>query len=90
METWTKANPQEGVANLSAWWPDTHDLVEGWPYGVTLWCQWRADGTKVVIPAPQWAYVPALATAMYIGPLYPDNLATGAYEVAPWVNATWY
>jgi branched-chain amino acid transport system substrate-binding protein len=86
METWTKANPQEGVAGNAAWWPKTHDLVEGWPHGVTLWCQWRADGTKVVVESPRYH----IGYGGFISDLYPASLATGAYEIAPWVNATWY
>jgi branched-chain amino acid transport system substrate-binding protein len=90
METWTKATPRTGspTAPEGAWWPDTHDLVEGYPYGFTLWCQWRADGSKVVIPAPRWVYVDPYG-AIPIAPLYPDSLATGAYEVAPWVHTAW-
>jgi branched-chain amino acid transport system substrate-binding protein len=91
METWTKANPQEGVAAYGAWWPGTHDLVEGYPNGYTLWCQWRADGTKVVVPAPRRAFVASLGLPYAINPgnLYPDTLATGAYEIAPWVHTAW-
>ncbi|MFX1566730.1 MAG: ABC transporter substrate-binding protein [Promethearchaeota archaeon] len=74
-ETWTKANPHPGVSGGGAWWPGTHDLVEGYPYGYTLWCQWQTGGAKKVIPAPN---------------LYPNWMATGSYLIAPWVNATWY
>jgi hypothetical protein len=90
MESWTTPNPRTGspTAPLGAWWPNTHDLVEGYPYGFTLLCQWRADGSKVVIPAPRWAYVPPYG-AIPIAPLYPDWMATGAYEVAPWVHTIW-
>ena len=87
-ESWTKSNPHPGVSGGGAWWPETHDLVEGYPYGYTLWCQWRDDGTKVVVPAPRYAYVPPYG-AIPIPPLYPDSLATGAYEVAPWVHTEW-
>ena len=85
METWTKANPQEGVAGNAAWWPGTHDLVEGYPNGFTLWCQWRDDGTKAVIPAPRYH----IAYGGFIPPLYPDWMATGDYEIAPWVHTAW-
>lgn len=73
MESWTKANPHPGVSGGGAWWPNTHDLVAGYPYGYTLWCQWQPDGSKAVIPAG----------------LYPSWLATSTYKVAPWVNTTW-
>ncbi len=88
METWTKGNTNAGVGGGGAWWPKTHDLVEGYPYGHTLWVQWRANGDKVVIPAPRYAYVVPYG-AMPIRPLYPDWMATGAYEIAPWVHTAW-
>ena len=85
METWDKSNPQEGVAAYGAWWPGTHDLVEGYPHGYTLWCQWRNDGTKVVVPAPRYH----IGYGGFIPPLYPDWMSTGTYEVAPWVHTAW-
>jgi branched-chain amino acid transport system substrate-binding protein len=87
-ESWTKANPNPGVSGGGAWWPGTHDLVEGYPYGYTLWCQWLANGSKIVVPAPRYAWVDPLG-AIPIGPLYPDSITTGEYLVAPWVNTTW-
>ena len=84
METWTRSNPQPGVAGGGAWWKGTHDLVEGYPYGYTLWCQWRTDGTKVVIPSPRFHIAYG-----FLPPLYPDWMSTGAYEVAPWVHTDW-
>jgi branched-chain amino acid transport system substrate-binding protein len=85
METWTKANPQPGVSGGGAWWPNTHDLVEGYPYGYTLWCQWRTDGTKVVIPSPRYH----AGYGGFISDLYPSWMATGAYQIAPWVHTAW-
>jgi len=84
-ESWTKSNPHPGVTGGGAWWPGTHDLVEGYPYGYTMWCQWRNDGTKVVIPAPRYH----IGYGGFITPLYPDWMATGAYEIAPWVHTAW-
>jgi len=91
METWTKSNPQTGVTAEGAWWPKSHEIVEGYPNGYTLWCQWRDDGTKVVVPAPRMYFMPTISptTAINIGPLYPDWMATGTYEVAPWVHTAW-
>ncbi|MFW9872600.1 MAG: ABC transporter substrate-binding protein [Candidatus Thorarchaeota archaeon] len=79
METWDRSNPHPGVGGDSAWWPNTHDLVAGYPYGYTLWTQWQTDGTKNVVPAAA---------------IYPDvgahgNIVTGPYIVAPWVDAAW-
>ena len=77
MESWDKNNPHPGVSGGGAWWPKSHDLVAGHPFGYTLWCQWQAGGTKAVIPASIYTpYDPLLHTADYI--------------VAPWVNSTWF
>ncbi|MFX1280757.1 MAG: ABC transporter substrate-binding protein [Promethearchaeota archaeon] len=73
METWTTSNPHPGVSGGGAWWPKSHDLVAGFPYGYTLWCQWQTDGTKNVIPAS----------------IYAPWVSTGPYVVAPWVNTAW-
>ncbi|MHA2180627.1 MAG: ABC transporter substrate-binding protein [Promethearchaeota archaeon] len=76
-ESWTPSNPHPGVSGEGAWNPLTHDLIAGYPYGYTLWCQWQPGGVKEVIPAQIYTpYAPWLHTANYI--------------VAPWVNATWY
>ena len=76
-ETWTKDNPHPGVSGGGAWWPGTHDLVEGFPYGYTLWCQWQPGNTKVVIPA--------------YGNAYPNDRITpmGTFMVPPWVHTAW-
>jgi ABC-type branched-subunit amino acid transport system substrate-binding protein len=76
METWTTSNPHPGVSGGGAWWPGSHDLVSGYPYGYTLWCQWQPDGSKAVVPAS--IYTP-----------YAPWLHTTDYLVAPWVNTTW-
>jgi hypothetical protein len=78
METWDRSNQHPGVGGDSAWWPNTHDLVAGYPYAYTLWCQWQTDGTKNVVPAL----------------IYPTsgpygNIVTGPYVVAPWVATAW-
>lgn len=73
-ESWTTANPNPGVSGGGAWWPGSHDLVGGYPWGYTLWCQWQADGSKDVVSG--------------FG-LYPEWLTTGTYTVAPWVNTAW-
>ncbi len=78
METWTTDNTERpiGVSGESAWWPNSHDLVAGYPYGFTLWCQWQPDGSKKVVPAAIYTpYAPWLHTADYL--------------VAPWVDEAW-
>lgn len=77
METWTRSNPHPGVSGGGAWWPDTHDLVEGYPFSYTLWTQWQANSTKVVVPA--------------YGNEYPNDRITplGTYQVPPWVHTAW-
>ncbi|MHA1274675.1 MAG: ABC transporter substrate-binding protein [Promethearchaeota archaeon] len=74
METINKQNYIEGASGRIAFWGN-HEIVEGYPFGYTLFCQWRADGTKVVVPTSNI--------------IYSDSIATGAYEVAPWVHTTW-
>jgi branched-chain amino acid transport system substrate-binding protein len=78
METWDRSNPNPGAGGGGAWWPNTHDLVAGYPYGFTLWTQWQTTGIKNVVSAA----------------IYPDvgpygNITTGPYVVAPWVNTAW-
>ena len=69
IETITKANPLAGAGGLGAY-TTSHDIQEGYPYGYTLFVQWQADGTKVVVP-----------TGDYV---YPDSLATGGYQTPTW------
>ncbi|KKM02858.1 hypothetical protein LCGC14_1780250, partial [marine sediment metagenome] len=73
METWDMSNPQPGAGGNAAWWPDSHDLVAGHPYGHTMWVQWQTDGSKVVIPTS----------------IYPNALSTGAFVLPPWVATAW-
>ncbi|KKK47629.1 hypothetical protein LCGC14_3153270, partial [marine sediment metagenome] len=73
LESWDKSNPHQGVGGNAAWWPDSHDLVAGYPYGHTMWVQWQTDGTKVVIPTS----------------IYPDALSTGDFMLPPWVETAW-
>jgi ABC-type branched-subunit amino acid transport system substrate-binding protein len=83
METITKgavlATPENfpsSVGGLGAFWPGSHDLVAGYPYGYTLFCQWRSDGTKEIVSS--------------LNSIYPDaaleNL--GPLEIPPWVTFT--
>ena len=67
-------NPRVGTAGNYAWWPESHELVSGYPYMYSLWTQWQPDGTKTVLPG--------------FG-LYDDSLTTGAYTVPPWVHDAW-
>ena len=69
IETITTANPLAGAGGLGAY-TTSHDIQEGYPYGYTLFVQWQADGTKVVVP-----------TGDYV---YPDSLATGGYQTPTW------
>jgi hypothetical protein len=81
METCTKGNilasPEDfppSVGGLGAFWADSHDLVAGYPYGYTLFCQWRNDGSKEIVTS--------------YNSIYPDaalkNL--GALELPPWLT----
>jgi len=84
METVTKANilanPEQfpsSVGGRGAYWPGTHDLVAGYPWGYTLWCQWQANATKVICPS--------------FGSVYNDAYLTnvGMFQVPPWVHTAW-
>ncbi len=72
METWGKSNPHPGVSGGGAW-NNNHDLIEGYPYGFTMWVQWQPDGTKVVIPAA----------------IYPAALSNGEVMLPPWLETLW-
>ncbi len=72
-ETYTTSNTRTGVSGVGAWYPDSHDLVPGYPYGFPLWCEWLPDGTKIVIPSA----------------MHPDSIATGTYTLPPWVIDAW-
>lgn len=83
MENATKANviahPEDfpsSVGGLGAFWPNSHDLIAGFPYGYTLFCQWRDDGTKEIV------------TSLGAAGLYPDGSLEniGPLEIPPWVT----
>ncbi|MFX1500662.1 MAG: hypothetical protein ACFFDH_06820, partial [Promethearchaeota archaeon] len=62
-------------SGLGAWWPNSHEVVGGFPYGYTLWVQWTPYGTKQVVPGFDYGDT-------YIAPC-------GTYLLPPWVEATW-
>ena len=72
LEGFTKASPLVGhsVSGINTAWGPAHDLVTGWPYGTTLWCQWKADGTKDCVTSG--------------GTQYPDSIVTGPIALPPW------
>ena len=72
LETINTANPLEGAGGLTAF-TGNHDIQEGFPYAYALFCQWQADGTKVVV-----------TTGGYV---YPDTVVTGAYSTPTWIVA---
>ena len=71
IETITTSNPLPGAGGLAAF-TVSHDVQEGYPYGYTLFCQWQAGGTKVVVPS--------------FGSIYPPEIATGYYLLPPWLT----
>jgi branched-chain amino acid transport system substrate-binding protein len=90
LETITTANPLEGsgaeVAFISS-----HDIQEGWPYGLALFCQWQADGTKTIVSSPYSKYphpinlLPSPPYPAGLGKLYPDTLiGVAPYTLIPW------
>ncbi|MFX1498226.1 MAG: ABC transporter substrate-binding protein [Promethearchaeota archaeon] len=76
IESFTKASPQAGASVTAPYsaWNKAHDVSEGYPYGFTLFCQWKPDSTKDCISAPL---------------VYPDvglygNIVTGGIALPPW------
>ncbi len=70
VETINKDNPLAGAGGYAAFTP-SHDVKEGYPYGYTLFVQWQAGGTKVVVPSFGSIYPPEIATGSYITPSWP-------------------
>ncbi len=71
IETITTANPLAGAGGLAVF-TESHDILEGYPYGYTLFCQWQAGGTKIVVPS--------------FGSIYPSEIATGVYQTPTWTD----
>ena len=69
LERFNTSNPFTGASGNIAFW-GSHDLVEGWPYGCNLFCQWQMDGKKEVIPS--WSFV------------YPQSIVTGSLMIPFW------
>jgi len=63
------SNPFIGASCKIAF-SNSHDIIEGWPYGTSLFCQWQMDGNKVVVPS--WDNI------------YPDSIATGTVSIPYW------
>ncbi len=68
LEGFNSTNPFIGPSGRKAFW-SSHDLVEGYPYGYGLWCQWQLDGKKVVVPSSS---------------LYPNPITTGSLSLPYW------
>ena len=75
LEAFDIGNPHEGAGGTLAFLA-SHDTMEGFGYGYTLWCQWQANGTKVVVPA--------------YGARYPTGAIApmGTYTLPPWITWT--
>ncbi|MFW9866868.1 MAG: ABC transporter substrate-binding protein [Candidatus Thorarchaeota archaeon] len=61
-------NPFTGVSNKIAF-TMSHDLMAGWPYATTLFCQWFSASKTV------------LSTSNMI---YPESIPTGFLKLPPW------
>ena len=68
LEKINASNPFTGVSNYIAF-TETHDLVEGWPYGTILACQWF-NANKTVISTGNL--------------IYPETIPTGVLKLPPW------
>ena len=77
LEKFNINNTRIGVSGYLAF-TKSHDLVEGWPYAVGLWAQWREDPLN---PGQ------GLTFCVESGGLYPDSIANGGpVELPPWVG----
>lgn len=71
METVTPENPSTtSVSTVEFGWTESHDVMAGWPYGVTLFVQWQADGAKECITTG--------------GALYPETIVTAPITYPSW------
>jgi len=92
IETYNKSNPISSLsptAPLAAWKSDTHDIVEGWPYGVTEYAQWQEDGTKKCVPAP-FVYPSGSFMMGAWQAAYPFNysIVESQFQIPTWVSWT--
>ncbi|UCC19818.1 MAG: hypothetical protein JSV62_00640, partial [Promethearchaeota archaeon] len=69
LEKINTSNPYIGVGSNIAFTPN-HDLLSGWPYGTSIFCQWYSDGTKAVLSSG--------------GLLYPESIPMGYLKLPPW------
>lgn len=69
LEGFNYANPFQGVSGQISF-TGSHDLLEGWPFGTSLFCQWNSFGSKEVLPS--W------------GMIYPNSIATGSLKIPYW------
>ncbi|GAG25642.1 unnamed protein product, partial [marine sediment metagenome] len=74
LEGFNKSNPFIGVGGYISF-TNSHDLLAGYPYTYTLFCQWQLDGNKVVVPSYVTSPNPGY---------YPSSLATGSISVPYW------
>ena len=70
LETINTDNPLAGAGGYAAF-TGSHDVQEGYPFGYTLFVQWQAGGTKVVVPSFGSIYPPEIATGNFITPAWP-------------------
>lgn len=70
-------NSRMGIGGYLAF-TKSHDLVEGWPYAVALWAQWRED---LLNPGQ------GVTFCVESGGIYPDSIANGGpVQLPPWVG----
>ena len=62
-------NPFIGASGKIAF-SNSHDIIEGWPYGTSLFSQWQMDANKVVLSS--W------------NSIYPDSITTGTLSIPYW------
>ncbi len=80
LEGFNTTNPFIGAGGKNAF-TNAHDLVEGYPYSYSLFCQWQMDATKVVVPSYGSIYPPFIATGTYSYPYWGINDLKGEEDL---------
>jgi branched-chain amino acid transport system substrate-binding protein len=77
LEKVNTTNTFVGVSGLLAF-TKSHDLIQGWPYAVGLWAQWREDPLN---PGQ------GILFCVESGGIYPNSIANGGpVQLPPWVG----
>ena len=80
LENFNQTNYFVGAGGKIAF-TNSHDLVYGYPYAHSLFCQWQLDGARFVVPSFNSIYPDSLATANFSIPYWGINNLVGAVDL---------